>query len=74
MVSGEYSAVSSCSITRVYVKDMEFAIIEDENAIIEQTCQVLSEVFGFSYERAREAVDAIPDKRDVEVSYFPSSA
>lgn len=41
----------------------------NQEAVIAQTCTILAEVFGFSFERAREAVNAIADKSDVELAW-----
>lgn len=51
---------------------MEFTAEDDvmkEIQVMHSTCSVLCEVFGFSMARAREAVNAISDKSDVELAW-----
>ena len=41
----------------------------DNGAEIEATCHVLVSVFGFSREKALQAIDAVYDKSDVELAW-----
>jgi hypothetical protein len=52
-----------------FTEDLDFNSVVGELQVARQTCDTLVEVFGFTMSRAREAVDAISDKRDVELAW-----